>query len=126
MIRANVRRQLTRDDAQLALRLIARESTLEYESAEHQLRDSGLDTLLDDPRLLAALLEARQGACASYPLFIYVVVRHALRAVEEHDIVLADYVAAVLMHFGLKDRAQRISELDDNSYTTLVELSNDV
>ena len=67
MIFANVRAQLTRDDAQLALRLVARGSAGEYDHAEARLRDDGIDTLLDDPRLLAALLEAPQGAHASMP-----------------------------------------------------------
>jgi hypothetical protein len=40
--------------------------------------------------------------------------------------VLADYVAAVLLHFGVRDRAERISDSDDQSYTTLAELSGDV
>jgi hypothetical protein len=123
MITANVRRQLRRDDAQLVLRLIARGSPTEYECAEATLRDDGLDELLDDPRLLPALVEARQGACASYALFSYVVVRHALRDVGEQDRMLADYVASILLHFGLRDRAQRVARADDEWYTTLAELS---
>src|SRR5665213_1349412 len=85
MIVANVRGQLRRDDAQLALRLIARGSSDAQESAEATLRDHGMDELLDDPRLLSALVEARQGSCASYALFSYVIVRHALMDVGERD-----------------------------------------
>ena len=97
MILANVRQHLTRDDAQLALRLIARSSSGGVEETETTLREHGIDALLDDPRLLAGLMAARQGACASLPLFAYVVVRHALREVGEGDRVLADYVAAILL-----------------------------
>jgi hypothetical protein len=125
MIVANVRRQLQRDDAQLALRLIGRGSSAEYEEAETTLRDRGFDELLDDPRLLPALLEARQGACASYPLFAYVVVRQAMRSVGEEDRVLADYVTAVLLHFGMRDRATRIAGTDDECYETLADLIGD-
>ena len=78
MIVANVRGQLQRDDAQLALRLIGRGSRAEYDRAEATLRDRGFDELLDDPRLLQGLVESRHGVCASYPLFSYVIVRHAL------------------------------------------------
>jgi hypothetical protein len=123
MIVANVRGQLRRDDAQLALRLIARGSSSEYECAEATLRDRGLDEVLDDPRLLPALVEASQGACASYALFSYVVVRHALMDVGEQDRMLADYVAGILLHFGLGGRAQRVASADDEYYTTLAELS---
>jgi hypothetical protein len=122
MIAANVRRMLRRDDAQLALRLMARGSQSEYEQAESVLRDRGLDELLDDPRLPAALCEARQGVRASYPLFSYVVVRHALRAVGEEDRAMADYVASILLHFGLRDRAQRVAEIDDEVYGTLADI----
>src|ERR1700684_3006748 len=78
MIVANVRGQLRRDDAQLALRLISRGSSSEYECAEATLRDHGIDEVLDDPRLLSALVEARQGGCASYALFSFVFVWDAL------------------------------------------------
>jgi hypothetical protein len=123
MILANVRQHLTRDDAQLALRLIARGSNDVIEEGEMTLREHGIDGLLDDPRLLAGLREARQGACASLPLFAYVVVRHELREAGEGDRVLADYVASVLLHFGIGARATRISNADDETYTTLAELS---
>ena len=123
MIVANVRCRLKRDDAQLAIRLIARESRAEQERAEATLRDRGLDALLDDPQLLPSLLEARHGACASYPLLSYVLVRQALRSLGEEDRLLADYVAAILLEFGLRGRATRISASDDECYTTLAELA---
>jgi hypothetical protein len=126
MILADVRWKLGRDDAQLALRLIARGSDTELERGEAVLRDEGLDALLDDPRLLPALVEARQGMCASFPLFAYVVVRHSLRRVGVDDRVLSDYVASILLHFGLRDRATRIAESDDATYDTLAALSADV
>ena len=126
MIRADVRGLLGRDDAQLALRLIARGSHSEYEEMEGRLREEGIDALLDDPRLLAALVKSGQGTFASYPLFSYVVVRHALRAAGEGDASLADFVASILMHFGTRDGARRISASDDQTYDTLAELSGDV
>jgi len=123
MILANVRQHLTRDDAQLAVRLIARGSSDAIEEAETTLREQGFDALLDDPRLLAGLMVSRQGSHASFPLFAYVVVRHALRDVGEGDRVLADYVASILLHFGLGSRASRVGESDDEVYSTLAELS---
>jgi hypothetical protein len=122
MILANIRHTLSRDDAQLALRLVARGSQAEYQRAEQTLRDRGMDGLLDDPRLLTALMESSQGAVASYGLFSYVIVRHALRSVGEEDRVLADYVSSILLHFGLRERAMRVSDSDDEQYDTLAEL----
>lgn len=122
MILANVRQQLGREDAQLALRLIAHDSGRELDRAEALLREQGIDALLDDPRLLDALVQARQGAHASYTLFAYVIVRHALRHVGEEDRTLADYVASIVMHFGLRDRATRVADSDDELYHTLADL----
>ena len=122
MIVANVRSRLGRGDAQLVLRLVSRGSADARQEAEATLADGGLDPLLDDPRLLAALLEAPHGAVASLPLFCYVVVRHALRNAGEHDRVVADYLAALMLEFGLRDRARRVSALDDELYDTLADL----
>jgi hypothetical protein len=126
MIRADVRSRLTRNDAQLALHLIARGSASRRDAAEAHLRERGIDGLLDDPQLLSGLIESDSGMHASYPLFCYVLVRHALKAAGEGDASMADYVASVLMHFGLRERAHRISEVDDQTYDTLAELSGDL
>jgi hypothetical protein len=126
MILANVRQQLSRDDAQLALRLVSRGSATELERAECALRENGIDVLLDDPRLLPALIESRQASHASFPLFAYVVVRNALRSVEEPDRGIADYVASILVHFGVRERARRVADADDAVYDTLAELLGDV
>jgi hypothetical protein len=126
MIVANVRQQIGRNDAQLALRLVGRDSDADYGRAEAILRDAGIDALLDDPRLLAGLLESRRAMQASYALFTYVVVRHALRRVGVDDRHLADYVASVMLNFGLRDRANRIGDADDQTYDTLAGISTDV
>jgi len=126
MIHATVRHHLSRDDAQLVARLICRDSGEPLEEIERRLADQGIDAVLDDPRLPAALLRAGHGGRASLPLFLYVMVRHALRRVGEEDRRLADYVAAILMHFGMRDNAQRISAADDQVYDTLAGLLADV
>ena len=125
MIYANVRRQLTRDDAQLVVRLAGRGSSADAAEAEVVLRDQGIDPLLDDRRVLEGLMLTPLGARASWPLFCYVVVRHALRAQGTEDRTLSDYAAAILLHFGLRDRAQRVSESDDEVYTTVAQLLED-
>jgi hypothetical protein len=126
MIMATVRHQLTRDDAQLVARLISRDSGTPLEEIERALADQGIDSVLDDPRLPAALMREGQGTCASLPLFSYVMVRHALRRLGEEDRRLADYVAAVMMHFGMRDNAFRVSAADDQVYDSLAALVADV
>jgi hypothetical protein len=126
MILADTRHHLTREDAALAARLLARDSGTELSQLEQELADHGIDAVLDDPRLPAALLRSRQGAHASLPLFAYVMVRHALTRLGEDDRLLADYLAALMLHFGLRDRAWRVSETDDQLYSALADLAADL
>jgi hypothetical protein len=126
MLQATVRHHLTRDDAQLVARLIARDSGTPLEEIERTLSDQGIDAVLDDPRLPSALMREGQGTWASLPLFSYVMVRHALKRLGEEDRRLADYVAAVLMHFGMRDNAHRVSASDDQVYDSLTSLLADV
>jgi hypothetical protein len=119
MILANVRSRLTREDAQLVVRLVARGSGRALDEAEGTLADRGIDPLLDDPRLHDGLMDSRQGGHASLPLFTYVVVRRALLAAGEPDRQLADYVASLVLHFGLRQRAAKIAAHDDATFDTL-------
>jgi hypothetical protein len=126
MMLANVRARLGREDAQLVLRLLTGGDPGTSRRAESTLADHGLDPLLDEPELLRALIEARQAAHASLPLFCYVIVRHALRRLGADDRRLADYVASVLLHFGLRERARKLADTDDELYDTLARIAEEV
>lgn len=126
MILADTRHRLTRDDAQLAARLLASESGDDPGALEARIADEGIDAVLDDPRLPGALLRQPRGAHASFALFAYVVVRHALRRAGETDRGLADYVSSLVLHFGFRDRAHRVSQTDDEIYDALVQLCGDL
>jgi hypothetical protein len=126
MILANVRQQMTRDDAQLAARLLARVAGENPETLERRLADEGIDALLDDPRLPGILMQVPQAAHASLKLFGYVMIRHALRPLGEDDRGIADYVTSIWIHFALAGAAERISASDDQIYTTLADLMHDV
>ena len=93
---------------------------------QQRLVDHGLDAILDDDRLPRALVRSRHGAYASLPMFLYVMVRHALMRAGERDRALSDYLAAVLLAFGAKGRAERAGEGDDELYDTLASLLDDV
>jgi hypothetical protein len=126
MILADTRHRLTRDDAQLAARILARDSGEELAQLESRLSDEGIDAVLDDPRLPGALLRHPRGTRASFALFAYVMVRDALRRAGETDRGLADYVSAIVIHFGFRDRAYRIADSDDEIYTALAQLGGDL
>ena len=126
MIFANTRQHLTRNDAQLAMRILARGSDTELGELETRLANEGIDALLDDPRLPLALVRSPSATHASFPLFAYVMVRHALRRLGEGDRSLADYVAAIVMYFGVRDRSARVGDSDDQVYAALADLYHDV
>ena len=126
MIVANVRRQLTRRDAELASRLIAGDGSEERAALDERLRDEGIDAVLDDPRLLRAIIEHPLGAAVSFPMFAYVAIRTALQRMGEGDRAVADYAAAVLLEFQGHGRAHRIAATDDETYAALYELLEDV
>ncbi len=126
MILADTRHRLTRDDAQLAARILARDSGDELAQLEARLADEGIDAILDDPRLPAALLRHPRGSRASFTLFAYVMIRHALRKAGEGDRGLADYVTSIVIHFGFRDRAQRIAASDDEVYDAIYRLCEDL
>jgi hypothetical protein len=126
MMDGNVRASLTRDDAQLALRLIARGSEDALRAAEAVLREGGINALLDDERLVPAMMESRAGMHTSLPLFFCAVVRRAFAKDEATDRALADYVAEILVSFASRGRAERVAESDDQTYDTLAGLVADV
>src|SRR3954465_13488667 len=126
MILANTRQSMTRDDAQLAIRLLTRLSGDDPGVLEGGRADEGIDAVLDDPRLAAALLQLPAGAHVSLPLFCYVMVRQALRGAGEDERGIADYVTSIVVHFGMSGRANRIGMADDETYSTLVDLVDDV
>jgi len=125
MIQADLRHTLTRDDAQLALHLVARDSTRDFDEAEEKLRHDGIDALLDDTRLHDALTTDSRASRASLPMFVYVVIRRSLRDLGEPERAVADYVASVVVHFADHDRAWRVAVHDDASYDTLTALLAD-
>src|SRR5262249_1605842 len=107
MILADTGHHLTREDAHLPARLLARETGDQPTRLESKLADEGIDAILDDPRLPSALMRNPRGAHASFTLFAYVMIRQALRQAGETDRGIADYVSSLVIHFGFRDRSHR-------------------
>ena len=104
MIRANTRGRLTAADLQLVILLLSRGSAHRRAYLERRLANEGPDSLLDSPDLLERLLTVRSMLLPSEALFFYVLVRHALRRSGLEERELADYLAALLLEFGQRDR----------------------
>ena len=126
MIRANTRGRLTAADLQLVILLLSRGSAHRRAYLERRLAAEGPDPLLDSPELLERLLTVRTMLVPSEALFYFVVVRHALSRAGVDDRDLADYLAALLLEFGQRDRAWRIDWNDDQRHRYLVDVLVDL
>lgn len=84
--------------------------------------EEGIDALLDAPELPRLLREVRNLGSPSPALFIYVTMRSALRAVGIDDVPLSDYLGALVLEFGLQNRAYRIARHDDDEYRYLTDI----
>ena len=126
MIRANTRGRLTAADLQLVILLLSRGSAHKRAYIERRLASEGPDPLLDSPELLERLLTVRTMLVPSEALFFYVLVRHALCVAGVDDRDLADYLAALLLDFGQRDRAWRVDWNDDQRHRYLVDILADL
>lgn len=126
MIRADTRARFTANDLRLVVLLLSRGSPAQRSRWEHLLAAEGPDALLDTPDLLERLLAVRSVLVPSEPLFFYVAVRHTLLRHGLDDRDVADYLAAVLLEFGRRDRAMRVDWNDDQRHGYLVDILADL
>jgi hypothetical protein len=125
MIRPDTRSRLTPNDLQLMVLLLSRGSAVDRRRWERRLEVEGPDALLDEPALLERLLAVRTLLVPSDHLFLYVLVRHTLRRGGVDDRELADYLAALLIAFGQRDRALRVDWHDDQRHRYLADILQD-
>jgi hypothetical protein len=126
MIRADTRSRLTAADLHLVLLLLSRGSAQRRGALERRLAAEGPDALLDSPELLERLLAVRTVLVPSEALFFYVLVRQTLVRAGVDDRELADYLAAMLLDFGRRDRAWRVDWNDDQRHRYLVDILMDL
>ncbi len=121
MILPRIRASFDRSDAMALVELLGRDAPELRASARARLDEGGIDALLDDPRLLPALL-AEPDVTLAPPILFYVLVRHALLEGGVDDRATADYLATLLLAFGSGRRAWRISTGAEEEFTYLVDL----
>lgn len=126
MILANVRGKLTARDLDLVVLLLSQGSASRREALERRLDSEGPDALLDERDLAERLLAVRTLLAPSEVLFLYVMVRRALVNTGVDQRELADYVTALLLEFGQRDRAARVDWNDDHSHRYLVDILADL
>lgn len=121
MILPTIRASFSRGDALHLTELLARNDPELREGARRRLEEGGVDTLLDDPRVLNALL-TEPGVRARPELVFYVLVRQSLLECGVADAAAADYVASLLVRFGRSRRAYKISDHSEDEYRYLVDM----
>jgi len=126
MILANVRQRLTLADLDLVVRVLSHGDPAREARYRGRLAEQGRDALLDEPSLFDLLRRAPGVAAPSAALFIYVAVRTALRRVGIDDPELSDYLSALLLEFGARDRAHRIAPADDQVYRYVSDIVADL
>ena len=121
MILPAIRATFGRSDALHLVELLGKHDPELREQAHHRLMEHGLHSLLDDPRVLNALLTDPQ-VTAAPALIFYVLVRQALLEGGIDDPETADYVASMLFAFGSRRRAYRIGDGSGREFSYLVDL----
>ncbi|MEP6699226.1 MAG: hypothetical protein ABJB09_05790 [Verrucomicrobiota bacterium] len=100
MIQANCRARFTAADFDFVVRTLARSQT-DHVSLVDLLSDAETrDAVLDNPRLVDAILSSARHLCISSHFYFYVLARHVLRDVGITDRKLCDYVASLLETFS--------------------------
>lgn len=121
MILPTVRASFGRDDALHLVELVARTDQDLRRSMRARLEEEGLDGLLDDPRVLNALLSDDDVKLSPAQIF-YVLIRQALLEAGVEDRDTADYVASMVVRFGQGRRAYRIEEGAGDEFRYLVDM----
>src|SRR5256712_6230800 len=114
MIRPIIHRQLTRGDLACLVDEIARMDVSEGREADQALQAGAVDTVLNSPAALEAVL-GPGGAPSPLPLTLlwYVPICAQLRLRGVTDIVLADYAAKLPVVFATAHSPRAISQRED-------------
>jgi hypothetical protein len=106
MIKANCRDRFTAADFDFVVRTLGR-SENEAVSLVTLLTDADArDTVLDDPKLVHAVLEPSAALSISPQLYFYILIRHVLKETGLNDRTVSDYVASLLENFSQTARMQ--------------------
>jgi hypothetical protein len=100
MIQANCRARFTAADFDFVVRILARSQTDQVSLVDLLGDAETRDSVLDNPRLVDAILSSAGQLRISSHLYFYVLARHVLRDVGITDRKLCDYVASLLEAFS--------------------------
>ena len=125
MITPNTRALLTLDDLRLVSIVVWSHRLTDDEAAKLIANRDLLNRTLDDKRILHFINTFSSLDRPSPRLYFYLTARHALLKENVTDDEIADYVAALLLEFGMRDRAFRLGVSDDAIYQYFIDLNLD-
>ncbi len=111
MILPNVRASIESHEIEQLLGLLGGQTRRGRQRWEGRLVEEGLDSLLDDPLTLAAVMEGAGVSTVSPKLAFYIMVRHTLLESGLEDASIADYIAALLVEFAETGRSRNGSRV---------------
>ncbi len=100
MITANCRARFTAADFQFIVRTLARSPNDSVSLVDLLGDEETRDAVLDQPRLVEAILSQGGQLAISSAFYFYILARHVLRRAEINDRKLCDYVASLLETFS--------------------------
>jgi hypothetical protein len=127
MIRPNCRIQFTPEDIEFITSVLCFDDDDGSDSLTELLSDSEcFDIILDDKKLIQAILE-RPGYLEISPhLYFYILVRHVLKNTGIDDRIVADYIAAVLTEYSRAERLKAKVGTQRLSMDNLIDILNAV
>lgn len=126
MILPNVRASFGPAEVDFLLDVLEERTNRSRRHWEGRLAEEGLDSLLDRPDTMSAVMEGGRVRAVSPKLAFYVMVRHTLLESGLDSRPIADYVAAMLVEFAIHGRAYQITRHDDKTYRYLIDLVADL
>ena len=100
MIQANCRARFTAADFQFIVRTLARSPNEQVSLVDLLSDEETRDAILDQPRLVEAILSQGGQLAISSAFYFYVLARHVLQRAQIRDRKLCDYVASLLETFS--------------------------
>ncbi len=100
MIRANCRASFTANDFAFIVRTLSNGGSSAVSLAELLSDEETRDVILDQERLLRAVMENGGALCISSHLYFYLITRHVLRSAGITCRDVSDYIASVLTAFS--------------------------
>ena len=122
VILADMRKHFASSDMELVIDLLSEGDPRRRQSLEHIGRNQGIQELLDYAGLPEKLQRSPVLGAPTQALLLYVLTRHTLREAGIDDRRLSEYVGALLLEFGVRDRAHRIAPDDDEVYCYVADI----